>query len=174
MNYWFRHVWEYIWPLYPGVVVGAALLGRQVSDIFVFNWPLTIAAIGGGALFVLRRVDAGRNERRPGESGAARRDDLSLECWPFAVVIAGVLVLKFEVVIVVLAVIALLVAVGRPAARDVLRAFAHGAEYQVVTLIVGVSAYNQVLTEARIIDAIPGALRAAPHAGAARDLRSFP
>jgi len=155
VNYWFRHVWEYIWPLYPGVVVGAALLGRRVSDVFAFNWPLTIAAIGGGALFVLRRVDAGRNERRPGERGEARRDVL-LGMLPFAVVIAGVLVLKLEVVIVVLAVAALMVAVGRPAARDVLRAFAHGAEYQVITLIVGVSAYNQVLTEARIIDAIPG------------------
>lgn len=154
VNYWFRHVWEYIWPLYPGVVVGAALIGRSVNDIFVFNWPLTVAAIAGGALFVLRRVNAGRNERRPGEGHAARRDVL-LGMLPFAVVIAGVLVLKLEVVIVVLAVAALLVAVGRPAPRDVLRAFAHGAEYQVITLIVGVAAYNQVLTEARIIDAIP-------------------
>jgi integral membrane protein (TIGR00529 family) len=74
---------------------------------------------------------------------------------PFFVVIAGVLVLKLEVVIVVLAVVALLIAFGRPRPKDVLKAFAHGAAYQVITLIVGVAAYNQVLTEARIIDAIP-------------------
>jgi integral membrane protein (TIGR00529 family) len=154
VNYWFRHVWEYIWPLYPGVVVGAALLGRRVSDLFVSNWPLTVAAIAGGAFFVLRRVDAGRNERKSGEGHEARRDVL-LGMLPFAVVVAGVLVLKIEVVIVVLAVAALLIAFGRPAPKAVLKAFAHGAEYQVITLIVGVAAYNQVLTEARIIDAVP-------------------
>ncbi|MBM3308151.1 MAG: DUF401 family protein [Candidatus Eisenbacteria bacterium] len=154
VNYWFRHVWEYIWPLYPGVVVGAALVGRRVSDISAHNWPLTLAAIAGGTVFVLRRVRAGRNERGGNGARQAHRD-VALGMLPFAVVIAGVLVLKLEVVIVVLAVIALLVAFGRPAVRDVLRAFAHGVEYQVVTLIVGVAAYNQVLTEARIIDAVP-------------------
>ena len=155
VNYWFRHVWEYIWPLYPGVVVGAALIGHRVSDIFVSNWPLTVAAVAAGVFFVLRRLDAGRNAPAPAEGHAARRD-VALGMLPFAVVIAGVLVLKIEVALVVLAVIALLVAYKRPRPAVVLKSFAHGAECQVVTLILGVAAYNQVLTAAKIIDAIPG------------------
>jgi hypothetical protein len=74
---------------------------------------------------------------------------------PFGIVVAGVLVFKIEVALVVLAVAAFLVAVGRPSPRAVLKAFAHGAEYQVVTLIVGVAAYNHVLTGANVIDAVP-------------------
>ena len=122
--------------------------------MFASNWPLTLAAVAGGTFFVLRAVRAGRNERRASEAGRAHRDVL-MGVLPFGIVIAGVLVLRIEVVIVVLAVSALLVAVGRPSARTVLRAFAHGAEYQVVTLIVGVAAYNHVLTGANVIDAVP-------------------
>jgi integral membrane protein (TIGR00529 family) len=154
VNYWFRHVWEYIWPLYPGVVVGSSLVGKRVSDMFVSNWPLTLAAIAGGAFFVLRGVRAGRNERRAGEARQANRDVL-MGMLPFGIVVAGVLVFKIEVALVVLAVAAFLVAVGRPSPRAVLKAFAHGAEYQVVTLIVGVAAYNHVLTGANVIDAVP-------------------
>ena len=33
ISYWFRHVWEYIWPLYPGVVFAATLIDGRVADI---------------------------------------------------------------------------------------------------------------------------------------------
>lgn len=155
VSYWFRHVWEYIWPLYPGVVVGAAVVGRGVPEIFVHNYPLTIAAIVGGYYFVLRHVDAGRNEKATENVGHARRDVL-MGVLPFAVVIAGVLVLKLDVVIVVPAVIVLLAFLERAKPRDVALSFKRGVEFQIVSLIIGVAAYQHLLGAAGIIDAVPG------------------
>jgi integral membrane protein (TIGR00529 family) len=153
VSYWFRHVWEYIWPVYPGVVVGAALAGREVADLFIANWPATVAAIGAGWLFVLRKVDAGRNHRS-GTRVSGWKDILH-GVWPFAIVIAGVLVLKFELVLVILVVIAALALIERPNGTDIWKAFRRGTEFQIVTLIVGVAAYKHLLEAAEIIDAVP-------------------
>lgn len=154
VNYWFRHVWEYVWPLYPGLVVVASLVNRSLRDLFLANYPLTIAAIAGGTFFVLRRVRAGRNERR-GEGRRAARRDLITGILPFAVTIVGVLVLKFELILVVLAVVALLAVVEHAKKADILVAFRRGAEFQIVTLVIGVAAYKHMLTAAGIIDAVP-------------------
>jgi len=153
VSYWFRHVWEYIWPVYPGVVVGAALAGREVADLFVANWSATVMAIAAGWFFVLRRVDAGRNAR----TGKRRTGwkDVAHGVWPFGIVIAGVLVLKFELVFVILVVIAALVLLERPPGTDIWKAFRRGTEFQIVTLIVGVGAYKHLLEAAEIVDAVP-------------------
>jgi integral membrane protein (TIGR00529 family) len=153
ISYWFRHVWEYIWPLYPGVVVGSALVHRKVTDLFLANWPASLTAIVAGTLLVLWRVDVGRNERAGSAAGA--RNDLSIGVWPFAVVIVGVLVLKVELILIALAVIALLMVLERGSAKDLGLSFRRGAEFQIITLVVGVAAYQHLLTAAGIVEAVP-------------------
>ncbi len=152
VSFWFRHVWEYVWPLYPGVVVGAALIDRRVSDMFLANWPATVTAILTGALLVLWRIDVGPNDPA---TRTGRRVDLPIGIWPFAVVIAGVLVLKLELILVVVAVIALLTIFERVSARDLLLSFRRGAEFQIITLVIGVAAYKHLLAAAGIIEAVP-------------------
>jgi integral membrane protein (TIGR00529 family) len=154
ISYWFRHVWEYVWPVYPGVVVAAALVQCNVSALFAANWTATVTAIAAGALFVLRKVDAGRNTRvRGGVNGGWK--NIAHGVWPFGIVIVGALVLKFELALVILVVIAALVAIERPAGVDVWRAFRRGTEFQIVTLIVGVGAYQHLLKAAHVVDAVP-------------------
>lgn len=56
INHWFRHVWEYSWPLYPGIIYTAALLKLEVKQLLVMQFPLTIMAIAMGFLVVMRGV----------------------------------------------------------------------------------------------------------------------
>ncbi len=51
INHWFRHLWEYWWPLYPGFVLAVELLGADHS--------------GGGGYPPPQSV---RSFLRPGES----------------------------------------------------------------------------------------------------------
>jgi uncharacterized protein len=54
LNYWFRHVWEYWWPLYPGVVLAVALLKVETWVYILYMAPLTLISVIAGALFILR------------------------------------------------------------------------------------------------------------------------
>ncbi|MBW2092359.1 MAG: DUF401 family protein, partial [Deltaproteobacteria bacterium] len=64
INYWFRHIWEYWWPLYPGVILAVSLLGVQTWRFILFQSPLTFFAISSGFFFLLRRVPKTRPSKR--------------------------------------------------------------------------------------------------------------
>lgn len=154
ISYWFRHVWEYIWPLYFGVVFTATLIDRRVADLFFANWPMTLAAIAGGAFFVLRHVRAGRNETSP-EGRKRAWPELIKGVLPFAIVITGALVLKLELILVVLVVIALLAFFERAKVRDVMLSLRRGVEPQIITLVFGVAAYKHLLIATGIRESVP-------------------
>jgi len=70
LNYWFRHVWVPVWPLFQSVVITAAVLGVGPLDIVSHTWPASVGAIIGGlavAYYILSRVECPRHE---GEGGA--------------------------------------------------------------------------------------------------------
>jgi len=54
LNYWFRHVWEYWWPLYPGVVLAVALLKVETWIYILFMAPLTLVSVLAGVFFILK------------------------------------------------------------------------------------------------------------------------
>lgn len=48
INYWFRHVWEYWWPLYPGILLTTALSGIDLWKLVSCTFPLTVVALISG------------------------------------------------------------------------------------------------------------------------------
>jgi integral membrane protein (TIGR00529 family) len=97
LNYWFRHIWEYFLPTYPGVILAAALVEVSLGVIAVYHFPLTLAAIGGGILFGLRHV---------GRAGEGRVDKdrikgikgICSSLFPLLVVLCMVILLRVELV----------------------------------------------------------------------------
>jgi integral membrane protein (TIGR00529 family) len=55
VNYWFRHIWEFWWPLYPGVILAIKCSGLPIGIFLLIQMPFTICAICGGYLFILKR-----------------------------------------------------------------------------------------------------------------------
>jgi len=56
INYWFRHVWEYWWPLYPGVLLAVEISRLEVWQFMLLQLPLTVVAVAAGWWFLLRAV----------------------------------------------------------------------------------------------------------------------
>jgi len=50
INYWFRHLWEYVLPTYPALVLAASLIGIPIRKLCWLNLPLTPAAILSGVI----------------------------------------------------------------------------------------------------------------------------
>ncbi len=48
VNYWFRHIWEYWWPLYPGIILVTALSGIDLWLFVAVSFPMTLVALAGG------------------------------------------------------------------------------------------------------------------------------
>ncbi|RJX26537.1 MAG: DUF401 family protein [Desulfurivibrio sp.] len=54
INYWFRHVWELAWPLYPGIILTVALADIPIASFISRTWPGVIAMFALGWIFFLR------------------------------------------------------------------------------------------------------------------------
>lgn len=48
INYWFRHIWEYWWPLYPGILLTTTLAAVDLWRLVLFTIPLTLVAVAAG------------------------------------------------------------------------------------------------------------------------------
>jgi hypothetical protein len=56
INYWFRHIWEYWWPIFPGVILAAALLKVETWVYISTMAPVTLISILAGILFIIRPI----------------------------------------------------------------------------------------------------------------------
>jgi integral membrane protein (TIGR00529 family) len=64
VNYWFRHIWEYWWPLYPGVILAVALLEVETWRFMSIMAPMTIISIVAGLIFILRPMEKAVNNNK--------------------------------------------------------------------------------------------------------------
>ena len=70
INYWYRHIWEYVSPLYPGIILAAGITGLSTQTLFVANLPFALSVVGWGAVFCFRGIGPGGTEAA--ETGRGR------------------------------------------------------------------------------------------------------
>jgi integral membrane protein (TIGR00529 family) len=64
-NYWFRHIWEYSWPLYMNLILAAAIFRVPIKRICLVQFPFTILAAAAGIAVLLRHVPYLPPESKP-------------------------------------------------------------------------------------------------------------
>jgi uncharacterized protein len=77
VNYWFRHIWEYWWPLYPGVLLITAIGGVNLWSLVMTALPMTLVAIVAGYWPLRRKLSFFNQKSSSAASGATRSP------WPF-------------------------------------------------------------------------------------------
>ena len=85
INYWFRHIWEFWWPLYPGIILAISLFGLESWKLIIAQIPLTIGSLIGGVLFILAQTPKGNAPDRAYSNSALR--EFAREAMPITLVI---------------------------------------------------------------------------------------
>lgn len=94
VNYWFRHLWELIWPLYPGIILAAYLAGMPVLGMIAYTWPSWPVCIILGWLFYLspKRLPLSRGQLA--DQGPVPGWTVCKEALPLLVALVGALGLE--------------------------------------------------------------------------------
>ena len=87
INYWFRHVWEYCWPLYPGILLTTALARIDLWGFVLALSPLTAVASGAGYLSLRRMMPAVRDTQPRHRAEPARVGPFLRELVPVLIAI---------------------------------------------------------------------------------------
>ncbi len=90
LNYWFRHIWEFVWPIYAGLLLFEAMSGISLKVIIFHQAPYTILNILTGYIIVsyYLRSNNIKSIRIPknGTAGGTIKDFIS-GIWPVLLII---------------------------------------------------------------------------------------
>lgn len=97
-NYWFRHIWEYSWPLYINLILAAAIIQVPIKRICFHQFPFTILAASAGLVMLFKNVPY-----LPPEENCRRRfrdvGKVFWSIWPIFLTILLIFVLKLNMLI---------------------------------------------------------------------------
>jgi hypothetical protein len=159
INYWFRHALEPVFPLYPGLILAAGLLGVSPQRLTLTQWPLFVAAVVGGTAFGLAGLGSGR---QTGGGPASHRQTwllLAKSTWPLLLVLGLSLIVGMDLLLALAATIVVLIAAHRLGPRR-LMALARRVPLGPVPIIIGAMIFRQVLASSGAIEAVAAELAA--------------
>ncbi len=171
INYWFRHIVEFWWPLYPGVVLAVSLFGVELWKFTLLQSPLSIGAVVGGVAFILRGLSTSKTSS--GNVPLKSIGRFLLEISPIIVVMGGIFVFHWVRLIVgswlyvdnfwpshinfVLALacaISTVIVSNKISAANVWSAFFNHHVLYMFLLILSIMFFKEMLTESRVIDVL--------------------
>jgi len=160
-NYWFRHVWEYWWPLYLNIIMAAAIFQVPIWKISLYQAPFSLVAIGAGVFVLFRKLPRVPCER---EKRGSWKDvwRVVFSIWPIVLTIVLIFVFRLNMLI-ALAVAAVLTQVtSRGGLKSRWGVIVRGFSLKTVWLIVAVMVFKEVLEVSGALDAV---VRAIPPQG---------
>jgi len=144
-NYWFRHIWEYVFPLYPALLLVSAITGLSLRSIMFGQSPLTLGAVLAGSLWLKRRLPRPIWAQAAANPGFHAWRELAIALWPVIAVIVVSIGLGVELPITLAGVILLIIAVHRPSMDTVKHAFKRGFSWRLALLITGVMGFKKMI-----------------------------
>jgi integral membrane protein (TIGR00529 family) len=157
VNYWFRHTMEPVFPLYPSLVVAAALMGVTLQALSVAQIPLLLALLAGGLLFGLVGVPRSGAGDRKSDERTATLLLLLKSIWPIVLVLVLSVALGLDLILSLLLTLAALILVQRLGPRR-LWSVAQAMPLGTVPIIFGAMIFRRVLESSGAVEAVSGAL----------------
>ncbi len=168
VNYWFRHVWEYVNPIMPGLLLLSQVTRFPLATLILEMLPFTVAAIVIGWIFCLMRlhekdtVPENASENGMPEVAEIRHKGvhaLSLTAGPILLNVFFVIVFKMPAAIAMAAVVSLMALVLRQNFHDLKKMLIHGLDRKLLWGIGSVLLFQQVLLDTGALTGVVAMLR---------------
>lgn len=158
VNYWFRHILEFTWPLYLAVVLTASLLSITLREVILAQIPLSLAMILGGVLFCSSKIKV---EKNPLPSKGAFPKNLKLALMgilPVLVVVGLNLILSLDIALALGLTIILFGLIRRVEIKRWWPMIKSAITLEIVVLILAVMIFKKLITVSGAIETVPSSL----------------
>jgi integral membrane protein (TIGR00529 family) len=150
INYWFRHPWEYVLPLYPGIVLASVLSGLGIRTLIFANLPYAAMICLTGFLFSMREI-GGEHLKTPGVSGRGL-----LSFTPIMGVLMLVMLFHMELHYALVILVAGLFLFYGYSHKEMVRAIGYGLSSEVIALIAGVMLFKETMESSGAVGNMSG------------------
>jgi len=156
VNYWFRHIWEFVWPLFSGMILFAGLLKVEIREVILVQFPLTVTAAIVGFIWEYKNLKK--------DTGIISKKDIFLNLkklflgvWPILLIIILVLAVKIDLLLsLILVILSLFLLNFRkfklPVVKKIIK---NDIDLGVVILIAGIMIFQRMLQVSGGAEVIP-------------------
>jgi len=168
VNFWFRHVWEFVNPIMPGLLLLSQITQFSLSTLMVEMAPFTVAAIVIGWLFCLMRLREKRDisvDEGPTSQEAVMEIQrkgwhaIALTAGPILLNIFLVVAFKLPASVAMGGVVAMMAIILRQNASDIKKMLIHGLDRKLLWGIGSVLLFQQVLLDTGALSGVVTMLR---------------
>ena len=133
-NFWWRHIWEPVWPLYQSVILAAAILKITVWQVIFICYPITIACIISGLIAISLPL----SKDRTGSSNIGLFiKEMLLSMWPIIFIMVSGLVFNLDLILSLLALYIIFLVFRIVDFRVVIRCFKSEFSFDVIMIFLG-------------------------------------
>jgi integral membrane protein (TIGR00529 family) len=152
VNYWFRHIWEYISPLYPGIVLAAAVTKIPVNTLLLSQLPLPIAVVVVGALLGFRGTEV---RTITGKRDWNEFKALFVSLLPITLSIVLVVVFKLPLAIAMASIVIAMLLFYRYTFIELWTTLRESVSLNVTLMVIGIMVFKGMLDATGAIEALP-------------------
>lgn len=160
VNYWFRHIWEYVSPLYPGFILAATMAGISMGALFRWQVLFPLTVLSAGAIYGFRGVAPTPHPRSQERARDIGRFALSFA--PIAAVMVLVIGLGVNIALAMTGVVVVLLAAHRYTPARIVATFRESMSLKTLFMVAGVLVFRGVMEASGVVDTLPGTMK---HAG---------
>lgn len=139
INYWYRHPWEFILPLYPGLLLASAISKIELYNLITVNLICAFFVLITGFMFSMHGLKGAINI----EEKLSKRGLWSFI--PIAAVLLLVVIFRIELHYALIAVVVFLLFFYRYNPKSIFTVFKHGFSLDVIILILGVMLFKEAM-----------------------------
>lgn len=152
INYWFRHISEYINPIYPGPILAAAIVGITFSKLVYINLPVMLTVFIVGALFYA----IGIKQRELEDTKKSKKDILNIlnGVAPIVIALALPIFLKLDLSISLLAAIGFTAITGKTGIVKLFSVFRKSIRIDIIIFIFLILIFKAVLQNSNAIELV--------------------
>jgi integral membrane protein (TIGR00529 family) len=146
VNYWFRHVWEYSFPLFPALPLTAGILGAEVGNVIAATCYISLLSLLVGGFILLRGFparEAGPAADAPGMVASLR--GVAAAVWPVGMALALCTAVRMPPGVALAAALLLLVGLYRPSPGRAWQMLRKSFEIDLLLVVVSAMGYRAVL-----------------------------
>jgi len=138
INFWFRHPWEYVLPLYPGILLASAVSGVELRALIIANLPYALTMLIAGFFLSMREVKGNVGSAKVSQKGL-------LSFIPIGIIILLVMAFHVELHLALVILVAGLFVFYRYRFSNIMRALRYGFALEVILLVLGVMLFKEMM-----------------------------
>ncbi len=154
-NYWFRHVWEFVWPLIPGVVLYASVIGVNLRTIMISQFPLSVIALSIGFYGLYAGLSRQNNGKINYKDLKTQIFTLFKSVWSILLIIFLVLFFKVNLLVSLSVTIVFLLMIHPVTTQEIKEIIFKDISLKVIMMIIGIMLFKQVLESTHSMNQIP-------------------